>query len=69
MTDAAESITIQPGYGTRAVFGRRAQETDFQDEVQYQALLELGDDLDLDRDEQERIIVNVENGRIDPWHH
>lgn len=61
-------LHIMPGYGRAAVFGRRAQEIDLEDEVQYRALLELGDDLDLNRDEQERIIVNVENGRIDPWH-
>lgn len=59
--------SIQPGYGTRAVFGLQALVTDFDDEVQYQALLEHGDDLDLSRDEQERIIVNIENNRRDPW--
>jgi hypothetical protein len=63
------AVTIKPGYGRAAVFGRHAQEIDLEDEVAYGALLELGDDLDLSRDEQERIIVNIENGRTDPWHH
>ena len=62
-------VRIKPGYGRAAVFGRHAQEIDLTDEVAYRALLEHGDDLDLSRDEQERIIVNVEKGRTEPWHH
>lgn len=67
--EVGSDIVVKPGYGTRAVFGRHAQSIDLEDEVAYAALLEHGDDLDLDRDEQERIIQNVENGRADPWHH
>ena len=62
-----EQRAIQPGYGRAAVFAQHAQSIDLGDEVQYAALLEHGDDLDLSRDEQERILVNVENGRTDPW--
>jgi hypothetical protein len=67
--EQTRAVEIKPGYGRAAVFGRRAQDIDLENEVQYGALLELGDDLDLSRDEQERIIQNVENGRTDPWHH
>lgn len=63
----APAPDIAPGYGRAAVFGRHAQSIDLEDEVAYAALLEHGDDLDLSRDEQERIIVNVENSRRDPW--
>ena len=58
---------ILPGYGRAAVYGVHAMRIDLSDEVAYAALLEHGDDLDLSRDEQERILRNIEMGRTDPW--
>ena len=60
---------IRPGYGILAVFGRAALETNWDSEVAIYALLELGDDLDIDEHEQQRIIANARDGRKDPWHH
>jgi hypothetical protein len=66
-TMRATPTIIEPGYGRAAIFGRHALGIDLTDEVAYAHLLEHGDDLDLNRDEQERILQNVENGRTDPW--
>lgn len=60
---------IKPGYGTRAVFGRAALETNWSDDVSVGMLYELGGDLDLPREECSRIIANARAGRLDPWHH